>query len=1564
MNDTIIINGKFNQSALSTEKFNDTVVTVSIEGIIEDTMAVVSDGEFTATIPDQGSLAARDYYNITVSPTIGQTTSENYILDTNTIENIVIVEKAHIVADQASVVTVIYGMNDTITIKGNFNQSIGVNAVKFNNTKVTVSIAGIVYTTDASVVDGEFTAVITDQGNLTANGSGYDIIVYANSQTIDENYTLDENTINNIVFVEKANVTAVALDNITITYGVEDTITLHGVFNQSIYGDVKYEGVVNVSIRDKSGNIMLINESVNVGDGVFDAVFTDKGKLSVGYYDVYVTRDDGDVNANYTVVENSFVNNVTVVKAQADATFDGAVVVYGPGSITMNGTVVKHGYGVEYTGSVTVTIGTHDYNGYVVDGILSVYVDDLSVFAAGSYNVTIIGNNDNYTVNELKLTDNVTVEKAPSVVELDKYAVATYYRGGKVNVTVINLVNASGVTAELYKGSVNLANVSGNTIIVNTNELNAGKYTLKVATVVDGNHTSNTTEATITVNKVPSTIDDIDPISIVYGESGSVTVVCDGAIGINATLYKGTTEITGKLNVSEFVVTINADGLDVGEYTLTVTTIPDVNHIEESKSTNVTVTKTNSTIGPISPITLVYGDSGSVSVVTTGATGVNATLFNGTVEIAGKVSVDGNVVTVSASDLDVGEYTLKVTTVPDGNHNAVGTETNVTVTKAGSSIVLPENITVDYGGSINVTVAVENATGIAADLFNGAVTVKNLTVVGNVIVLDVSGLEIGNYVLRATTLTDANHVGAADEAAVSVVVHDADLKVFVESSIKVDQSLVVNVTVDSRATGKANITVNGVTKTVELVDAKGSAEFTGFAAGVYTVVAEYSGDGEFEPDYATAEFVVSNYNAADLQALIDEAIANNQTSITLDHDYVFDDGEDVPVVIAGPIAIDGNGHTIDASGTSGIFSIVADDVSLSNMDLTDVNGTAVVSTGDDTVISGIGLSDIDGTGIKLSGDGALVSDVDVSDLTGYGIVVSGEDAIVDGVDISDVDGVGLLVSGDDASVNDISVSDSTGTGIVISGDDASVDDISVSDCEGTGIVIYGDGALVSDVEVINNDGIGIVIAGDDAVVSDVEVIGNNGTAMVIDGDDAVVVDSSFIGNTAETAAGILINGDGATINGCEFADNVADAGTGIVVNGDYTSVVNSTFEGNNASEYAAVILVGPEGDVYVDNVTAVNNTVAGKEDNTIITRTSSVSIDVVDTVEGQPITVTVNVDGIGDFAFDGNVTIFIDNLTFTQGVTDGKSVFIVPGTLSAGLYDVVALYSGDSHRGDSSASAVLGVLAKTTIVAGDITRGYNSPYDFVATFTDKYGAALSNATVSFVVDGVTYNATTDADGVAYLAAVLPVVNDTATNYTVVVVNDVTGENATFISTIVPRLIVCSGNLTADYLENPPYVLQAIGDDGNPVGAGEFVRVVFAGFFYDMVTNETGHVVRTIGLAPGMYAVRGEYMGYKTPQTVFTVKQVMKVTSGTLKKTAKSYTLKATLKSSNGKAIVGKVVKLTFNGKTYTVKTNSKGVASYTIKSSVISKLKAGKTYALKAKYVNDVVKGKIKVVKK
>ena len=62
------------------------------------------------------------------------------------------------------------------------------------------------------------------------------------------------------------------------------------------------------------------------------------------------------------------------------------------------------------------------------------------------------------------------------------------------------------------------------------------------------------------------------------------------------------------------------------------------------------------------------------------------------------------------------------------------------------------------------------------------------------------------------------------------------------------------------------------------------------------------------------------------------------------------------------------------------------------------------------------------------------------------------------------------------------------------------------------------------------------------------------------------------------------------------------------------------------------------------------------------------------------------------------------------------------------------------------------------------------------------------------------------------------------------------ENVTATTTIVPRLIVVSGDLTADYLENPPYVVQAIGDDGNPVGENEKVTFNINGVFYNRLNS--------------------------------------------------------------------------------------------------------------------------------
>ena len=360
---------------------------------------------------------------------------------------------------------------------------------------------------------------------------------------------------------------------------------------------------------------------------------------------------------------------------------------------------------------------------------------------------------------------------------------------------------------------------------------------------------------------------------------------------------------------------------------------------------------------------------------------------------------------------------------------------------------------------------------------------------------------------------------------------------------------------------------------------------------------------------------------------------------------------------------------------------------------------------------------------------------------------------------------------------------------------------------------------------------------------------------------------------------------------------------------------------------------------------------------------ATISVEATSPVAGENATVTVTLPADAT----GTVEVKYGNGIYIAPVVDGTAVVSVP-TAIAGTETASVTYSGDTNYDPVSTEVNITVKPQGKIIAEDIKRGVNSPYDYYATLVNAEGQPISDVEITFTIDGKTYKATTNASGIAAVSAGLTVKDGKDTVYNVTVTNPYTKENTTATTTIVPRLIVVSGDLTADYLENPPYIVQAIGDDGEHVGANVTVRIVFAGSYYDLKTNETGHVVRTIGLAPGSYAVRGEYLGYKTEQTPFQVLQILQASSGTLKKTAKSYTLKATLKHTNGKAISGQTVKLIFNGKTYTAKTNSKGVASYTIKSSVINKLKAGKTYVLKAQYVNDITKGKwqgkIKVVKK
>lgn len=332
----------------------------------------------------------------------------------------------------------------------------------------------------------------------------------------------------------------------------------------------------------------------------------------------------------------------------------------------------------------------------------------------------------------------------------------------------------------------------------------------------------------------------------------------------------------------------------------------------------------------------------------------------------------------------------------------------------------------------------------------------------------------------------------------------------------------------------------------------------------------------------------------------------------------------------------------------------------------------------------------------------------------------------------------------------------------------------------------------------------------------------------------------------------------------------------------------------------------------------------------------------------------------------GNVTVVVGGKTYVANISNGVAIIEISG-LAKGTYNIEASYSGDDNY-SSAVNNTVSFTVGSSIVTTIVTRGYNSSYDYYATFLDESDNPLANTPVQFIAGGKTYNVTTNGEGVAYL----PGASLLAGNHTVIAVNPVTDFQVYGTAIIVPR-IQENKDLVMDFCDGS-FRVRVYGDDGKPVGAGEVVTMaIYVGencVIYNVTTNENGYAIRSIGLSPGSYTIKTSYKGYEVVNAL-TVKSTLSAKSITVKKSAKTTKFTATLKHSNGKAISGKTIKFRFNGKTYSAKTNSKGVATIKIKSSMVKKLKVGKSYAMKVTYekmmgaykAKESVNVKIKIAK-
>ena len=153
-----------------------------------------------------------------------------------------------------------------------------------------------------------------------------------------------------------------------------------------------------------------------------------------------------------------------------------------------------------------------------------------------------------------------------------------------------------------------------------------------------------------------------------------------------------------------------------------------------------------------------------------------------------------------------------------------------------------------------------------------------------------------------------------------------------------------------------------------------------------------------------------------------------------------------------------------------------------------------------------------------------------------------------------------------------------------------------------------------------------------------------------------------------------------------------------------------------------------------------------------------------------------------------------------------------------------------------------------------------------------------------------------------------------------------------------------------------YFSVTLKDSNGKALANKFIQIGFNGRIYNRTTDENGSAKLQINLFyTGDYTFAVAYLGDDAFNGSFIVakitvkKQSAKLTSAdaSYKASAKTKTIKATLKSAKGNAIPDKKITFTVNGKTYSAKTDSNGVATVNVSLS-----KKG-TYNFTAKYAGD-----------
>ncbi|MDO5809851.1 MAG: hypothetical protein Q4Q37_02050 [Methanobrevibacter sp.] len=831
------------------------------------------------------------------------------------------------------------------------------------------------------------------------------------------------------------------------------------------------------------------------------------------------------------------------------------------------------------------------------------------------------------------------------------------------------------------------------------------------------------------------------------------------------------------------------------------------------------------------------------------------------------------------------------------------------------------------------------------------------------VIFELEDLAIGDYNVSAYYSTWEYEVNPLYYHINSTVfsIYPHDLNVTANKTIYADENLTVIAELNNLTTGTVNITVsneNGTLTFNEIPVVNGTVIYniTGLNAGDYNITVTYNGDDVFYVKSNTTNATVLKRQSK-LDVSVKDNVYGNATKIIVE----------VPESQTGNVTVTINNQTYTKEVTNGTVEFEVPGLTAGEWEANVTFNENRIYKQNSTVfrfnVTKANLT-VNATGNNVTVKDNASFNIDVpEDFTGNATITIGGQKYYDGP-VGDLVNITSLPAGDytanltfygDNNYNDKQIDVNFTVSPVVPEMNVTITNATYGGNATATVNVSGNANGTVNITVDGKTYTGKVINGAATVTLD------NLTGGVKEADVKFITSDKYNSNTTATAAFTVYKLNStiviSNVNSTAII-KVSDNATGnvtVYVNGEkYIGVID-----NNQIVLEDTLVAGDNSIVAIYDGDA---NYYGSENSTKISL--PLKIVVTDLLSDEK-RVIINVTGMSS----GNVTVVVDNglRNITKNLTSGNAVFDLTD-LSQDIHTIDIICPDGTIEEMELDGRVNGTLDILSIKAENMTRGYNSPYDYQAAFLDKEGNALVDVTVIFKVNGKEYKVKTDKEGVAQLYAKLAV-----GKYNITSINTVTGEEETQTVEIVKRILE-NKDLTMEYLDGSKFKVKVIGDDGNIAPEGEIIDIRANGVHYVAKVDKKGYASLKITLLPKKYTITAEYKGYKTTNKLV-VKQTLKPVKKTIKvKKGKKITIKATLKWSNGKGIKGKVIKFKVKGKTYKAKTNSKGLAKVVIKNKKILKsFKKGKkytvkiTYAVKQKFGNgyqtikDTVKCKVKI---